>query len=326
MDIDNRRITCDTVKIKANICYFIEKYIPFNTEYAADGTLTGEYYSSKNNGNIPFNVYIAASYPKQTLTLEFSSKILYEDYTELISCRTIRQCLKNLNDLGICSIDIDGILRTGCVTKADITRDISMELTDEILSALNENVGMYRRYKWTRYRGTGIEFSRNVKDRRSKESLKLYDKSTELAANSESRKFMSMLANKKKVEEYFAGKTRFEITLNTTDKIRDFLNIRDTYITEFFNADANPILTMFDKIFTVSTESINPQISNYNEWAMGVILNFFNGDMQLIEQNIRQLYSDRKGVYSRMKQFERLKANNNNRLHDLITEVRRRLM
>lgn len=323
---DNRLIKCDTIKIMANLRYLIEKHVPFNTEYATDGTLTGEYYSSRNDDNIPFNVYVAASYTKQTLTLEFSSKILYANYAELISKKTIRQCLENLNGLGVCKIDIDGILNTGCVTKADITRDIPMELTNEILSALNDNVGMYRRYKWKHYRNAGIEFSRNVKDRRSKESLKIYDKSVELTSNSESRKFLSMLDDMESIEDYFSGITRFEITLNTNDKIREFLNIQDTYIADFFNADANPILTMFDKIFTIKPTGIDGVGSSYNDWAMLIILDHFHGDLQQIEQRVRNLYSDRKGAYSRMKQFERLKVNTNNRPRDIVSEVRRRLM
>lgn len=323
---DNRLIKCDTIKIKANLRYLIEKHVPFNTEYATDGTLTGEYYSSRNDDNIPFNVYVAVSYTKQTLTLEFSSKILYANYAELISKKTIRQCLENLNGLGVCKIDIDGILYTGCVIKADITRDIPMELTNEILSALNDNVGMYRRYKWKHYRNAGIEFSRNVKDRRSKESLKIYDKSVELTSNSESRKFLSMLDDMESIEDYFSGITRFEITLNTNDKIREFLNIQDTYINKFFKADANPILYMFDKIFSVKSNHIDFQRSTYNEWSMGIIYDYFHGDLKRIEQNIRNVYADRKGAYSRMKQFEQVKTPKNNYQQDIISEVRRQLM
>lgn len=131
----------------------------------------------------------------------------------------------NLNNLGICRVDIDSILHTGCITKADITKDIKMPLTDNILSALNGNVGMYKYY-----RKTGIEFSRDIKDVRSKESLKLYDKGTELKVNAESRKFLSMLTNHEEIENHFDGMVRFEISLTSTAKIQEFLNIQDTYI------------------------------------------------------------------------------------------------
>jgi len=63
------------------------------------------FYSSKDDINIPYNLYVAVSYIKQTLTLEFSSKILKEKYPDLISKDTIKECLTNINQLNICDID-----------------------------------------------------------------------------------------------------------------------------------------------------------------------------------------------------------------------------
>lgn len=59
---------------------------------------------------------------------------------------------------------------------------------------------------------------------------------------------------------------------------------------------------------------------------MQMILNHFQGDLQQIEQNIRNVYADRKGAYSRMKQFEQLKAKNNNCQQNLIYEVSQQLI
>lgn len=199
-------------------------------------------------------------------------------------------------------------------------------MTDKLLSDLNENVGMYRRYKWHYYRKTGIEFCWDVKDRRSKETLKLYDKGNELKANAESRNFLSMLTNRESVENYFNNIVRFEISLSSTAKIREYLNIQTTYINDFFSTHASPIVTMFDKIFTIKSNSIDFQSSTYNEWAMQIILNHFQGDLQQIEQNIRNVYADRKGASFRMKQFEQLKAKNNNCQQNLISEDHRQLM
>ena len=43
-------------------------------------------------------------------------------------------------------------------------------------------------------------------------------------------------------------------------------------------------------------------------------------------ENIRNVYADRKGAHSRMKQFEQVKIKNNNCQQNLISEVRRQLM
>lgn len=77
---------------------------------------------------IPYNLYIAVSYIKQTLTLEFSSKILKEKYPDLITKDTIKECLANINQLNICNIDIDSILSNGAITSADVTYDANLIL------------------------------------------------------------------------------------------------------------------------------------------------------------------------------------------------------
>ena len=47
----------------------------------------------------------------------------------------------------------------------------------------------------------------------------------------------------------FVGVTRFEVKLETIGKVRDYLNLQDTYINEVLNAEANPILIMYNKIW-----------------------------------------------------------------------------
>lgn len=71
-------IKCDTIKIKSNYKYLLNKNINFNILFdSKKNNVNGEYYSSQGNNNIPFNLYIATNYSKQTLTIEFSSKIRY---------------------------------------------------------------------------------------------------------------------------------------------------------------------------------------------------------------------------------------------------------
>ena len=72
-----RLITFDRIKIKSNYKYLLDTKVKFNEMFhSRSGEKTGLFYSSKDDINIPYNLYIAVSYVKQTLTLEFSSKIL----------------------------------------------------------------------------------------------------------------------------------------------------------------------------------------------------------------------------------------------------------
>lgn len=318
-------IKCDTIKIKSNYKYLLNKNINFNILFdSKKNNVNGEYYSSQSNSNIPFNLYIATNYSKQTLTIEFSSKVLFDDYPKLITAETLPQCLYNLNDMGICTIDIDGVLKTGCITQADITKDVSLELTDDILTALNNNVGNYRRFKWQHYDGKGITFTKDIIGR-GKEEIKFYNKRKELSATAQNRRFLDLLANREQVENYFSDKTRIEISLNTLSQIRNSLQIVNTYIPTFFAAGANPILAQFDRIFNSSTIDSSIHMDNYDTWAMSKILELYNGNLQLIEQDVRRLYKFRSGVNSRMAKFEQLKQMQQTPQRNIIQEVRKLL-
>lgn len=131
-------LTFDTIKIKCNYKCLTNKILKFNKVYNnKTGELNSEYYNSKDDSQIPYNLYIAVSYVHKTLTLEFSSKVLLQDYPKLISKHTIYQSLENIAKLGICELDIDSILNTGCFTRLDITTDKNLLLTKSVLDVLN---------------------------------------------------------------------------------------------------------------------------------------------------------------------------------------------
>ena len=289
-----RTITFDRVKIKSNYKYLLSTKVKFNeTFHSRSRELTGLFYSSKDDINIPYNLYIAISYPKQTLTLEFSSKILKENYPHLISKDTIKECLTNLNKLNICEIDIDKILLNGVVTSVDVTYDIDFVLKDEVLSALNSQVNNYRRFKWTHYDKEGITFTKDVKSKDCSETITLYNKEKEICT-SHNKNFLNSLSRPKSIIDYFKKKTRFEITLDTPKKIMKYLNLTDTKIFSVLNSDTNPILTQFDRIFDNSTSNIpNITFDDYESWAMKIILERYKSDLKLLEQDVRSKFSSR---------------------------------
>ena len=296
-------LTFDRLKIKANYKYLLEQQIQFNQTYnSKNGELTGLYYSSKNDKSVPFNLYIAISKPQQTLTLEFSSKVLKEDYPKLISKFTIRQCLENINKLGICRIDVDGILQTGCITSADVTKDVHITLSDEALQALSIWVKNYRRYKWDYYDSEGIDFIRDVKSSKCKECIRIYRKEKEII-KPKNKDFLSILPNKWEVVKQFNGVTRFEVKLETIGKVRSYLNLRDTYINEVLNAEANLILTMYDRVFGHTSDVPEIQADTFDDFAMQKILNAYHGDIKTIEMTLKPLFASRSGFDKRMKKI-----------------------
>lgn len=335
MNVDKKNtqsLTCDTVKIKANYKYLLKTICRFNDTYnSQSGIKTGIYYSSKDDAAIPFNIYVAVSYPKQTLTIEFSSKILFDDYPLLISQHTIRQCLENINSLNICEIDVEGILCNACFTKLAVTVDKQFDLTENALNSLNSMVSNYRRFKWTHYDGEGITFTKDVKSKDCKESITLYNKEKELIASAQNRQFLGMLRDEEKVKEYFCGKTRFEIVLNTQQKIKTYLEIDDTLISTVLNSSANPILTQFDKVFggAFHQETISCRHDNYDEWSMEMLIKSYDFDLKLLVQDMRKLFSSSSGYAKRKKKIETVyhrMMDEKNDGKDYIDDVRQLLM
>lgn len=300
-----RLITFDRIKIKSNYKYLLDTKVKFNEMFhSRSGEKIGLYYSSKDDINVPYNLYIAISYTKQTLTLEFSSKILKENYPYLISRDTIKQCLSNINKLNICDIDVDSILLNGAVTSIDVTHDVDLILDEKVLDTLNSQVKNYRRFKWTHYNKEGITFTKDVKSKDCTETITLYNKEKEICT-SHNKDFLNSLSQPRQIMDYFKGKTRFEITLDTPKKIMNYLNLVDTKIFSVLNSETNPVLIQFDKVFGDSSTDI-PEITfdNYENWAMKIILKNYKGDLKQLEQDVRSKFSSRSGASKRMKKFE----------------------
>lgn len=300
-----RLITFDRIKIKSNYKYLLDTKVKFNEMFhSRSGEKIGLYYSSKDDINVPYNLYIAISYTKQTLTLEFSSKILKENYPYLISRDTIKQCLSNINKLNICDIDVDSILLNGAVTSIDVTHDVDLILDEKVLDTLNSQVKNYRRFKWTHYNKEGITFTKDVKSKDCTETITLYNKEKEICT-SHNKDFLNSLSQPRQIMDYFKGKTRFEITLDTPKKIMNYLNLVDTKIFSVLNSETNPVLIQFDKVFgDYSTDIPETTFDDYENWAMKIILKSYKGDLKQLEQDVRSKFSSRSGASKRMKKFE----------------------
>lgn len=303
---NEKHITFDTVKIKCDYRYLKNKYIVFDKNFSSKtGELYNEKYCSKNDSNIPYNVFIDINYYKKTLTLEFSSKILLDAYPMLISKHTIHQCLININKLGICELDVDSIILNGCFTKLDVTTDKAFNLGESVLDKLNSVVQNYRRYKWSHYTGEGITFTKDVKSKDCLETITLYNKSKELVSKANNKRFLNQLTNKNEVIDYFSDKTRFEITLSTQNNIKSYLNISDTKIMTVLNCTANPILLQFKKVFGDSDiPKTEYNFNEYEEYAMSAIIVQNNKNMKLVEQIVRKQYNSRSGYSERIKKLD----------------------
>lgn len=328
---ENEFIKFDTVKIRTKKEYLINTNIQFNKNYNKNGDLTGIYYNSKNDKLIPYDLYIGISYTSQSLTLEFSSKILLGAYPKLITRATFRQCLDNINKLNICTIDVDRIVNDCYFSKVHITNDMDYMLTTDKLNLLNLCVGNYRRFKWEHYEGEGIRFTKDVKSKDCKESIVVYNKEKEIQS-SKNKQFLNLLDNPDAVVAYFNGKTRFEMELNSPKKICDFLNIGSTHVSYIFGSEVNPLLIQFNKVFGEGNIENKYSITNYEDYSMQVIIEKHNGDLKKIEQEMKDLHvyssKSRTGLSERMKKIKQFHSEMYSKTHNstnILAEIRTKL-
>jgi len=304
----SKHITLDTVRLIANSDYIISA----NSDLFKNDidTTTGEIRSIEFNSRFhesitPFKLYILANNQTRKLTLEFSSKLLLGDYPKLISRDTFGQCLRNIEKLGICSLDIDRIIENGYFNKLHITKDVELELTPEVLDRLNLCTGNYRRYKWVRYENNAILFSKNVKSNDCKEEISIYNKAKEIQL-SKNKPFLNQTNAAETIKEYFNEKTRFEVKLETTRKIKKELGIEDTSINRVLSLDKNVVLTQFDKIFSDSS-MVNETLSinNITDYGLFCAIRYHKGNMQGVEQEVKDfnIYGiASRGAYNRQMQ------------------------
>lgn len=328
---ENKNLKFDTVKIRTKEEYLINRNIQFNKNYNKNGDLTGIYYNSKNDKSIPFDLYIGVSYRSQSLTLEFSSKVLLDDYPKLITRTTFRECLENINKLGICTIDVDRVVSDCYFSKVHITNDADYILTNDRLSLLNSCVGNYRRFRWEHYEGEGIRYTKDVKSKDCKESIVVYNKEKEIQS-SKNKQFLDLLDNPDTVKDYFSGKIRFEMELDSPKKISKFLNISTTHINYIFGSEVNPLLTQFNKVFGEGEIENKYSITNYEDYSMQAIIEKHNGDLKKIEQEMKDLHvyssNSRTGLSERMKKIKQLHSEMYSKTHDstnILAEIRQKL-
>ncbi|NDV68807.1 hypothetical protein [Dysgonomonas sp. 25] len=304
-------LTFDTVRLVTKTKYLSnpnKDLFKHDVDTTTGELISVEYQPHKHADITPFELYIRANYRSNRMTIEFSSKLLLNDYALLISSETFRKCLSNIERLGICLLEIDAIINDCYFNKIYITKDVNLELTTDILNRLNQCTGDYRRYKWYRYQDA-ILFTRDVKAEDCRESISIYNKEVEINL-SRNKPFLNKIGNAASILDYFQGKTRFEVKLENKRKIQKELGIENTDYYSVMSASKNMILTQFDKIFTSSIpQSDTMQINNIVDYGLWCIIRYHNFDLKSIEQEIKdmKLYEEKtKGAMG--KQMKKIRA------------------
>ena len=250
----------------------------------------------------PYYLYIEVDYRERELIIEFTGKILKDDYKDLIHINNIHACLSNINDLGLCDLNIDGILADGEVVKADVCLDVDYPDCKALTKSLRANVSNFNKYL-ARTIGDNFVIEKNVQTKGYKRRLTIYDKAKEIQ-KAGNRGFLSTLDNPQLLLDYFDGKIRFELNLNSKEQIRKSLNIYDTSIGAVLNSTSTPIWDLLDNALVEADGEII--CTDIGELKNKLLLEFCGGDLAKVEALLRNYYSKGTHISQVMKPYRAL--------------------
>lgn len=292
-------VTLDKITLSVP-CYCITEWRHTSTVYNSEYT------------DLPYHLYIGYNERYGSYKVEFSAKILGDRYPDLINENNFMDCLGTINNLGICTLDIERVICSSSVIGADFTKDILLSEIpcasgmNDIKSILRLSIRNYNRWNCANYQGGGMVITNAVNDKRRQKRLTVYDKWDELRM-AHNRPFMQSLNDREYIEEYFRGRVRFELRATTPSQICTWLGLGRGYntIANVLNSTTNPLRMvmneMFKPIFAVDESEIKPTLTNLDKLCT---LKTLEWDLAMVEAHVRA--STTRSVKAGMRAYERL--------------------
>ena len=235
----------------------VEKY----TQKVKDGEIIEMEYRQ----DYPFLLKIKIDYRKNESTIEFTGKVLLEEYHNLIRLSNIKKCIENINHFGGC--EIKNYLSAE-VCKCDSANDYNVRNVERLRNFIYTNLSNYKKYIAEPQSNGNFIIRKNVNTKRCKKRMTIYDKGREMI-KAENLKFLETYYNG---NNPFLDKCRFEINLNSKNQIRKSLKILDTSLkTVFLSAQyANPIYEFMNEILLKNDTPYSPpsKVAEYKTYCV----------------------------------------------------------
>ena len=289
----NYKISFDRLRLSVPAeCVTVKDVGAFTTTVSGSGIPIRAKYEQMS----PFYYSVIVDYSKNTTDIEFSGKALLDDYPALINSTNITTCFDNINRYGVCSIDSQQAVYTAYVKQCDVTYDIRSSCS---IRELYNNTNLSSSKSWcirdiTSNRFT-IESTNTTK--RFKSRLIVYDKEEEMSRKP-NQSFLSAISNVEEQLEHFRGKIRFELNLNSINRIRHYLNVEDTKLSTLLYSNVDPIAKFLGE--AIRDDSPLQQATELShtlrELEHLLLLAICDYDLNKVELLIRSLYGASRSV------------------------------
>lgn len=252
-------------------------------------TQNGEIITLKYKQEKPCLIKIEVHFNDNEVTMEFTGKLLKDDYPLLINKFTIRKCLDAINKLGICKIDVEKILTNSKVLKCDITKDVFGVKLEEFKNYTTTHIVNHKKWNIRSFpHKSNFIIDKEVSTARLRRKVTIYDKGAELDKRTNAT-FFEWVENPNKILTHFQGCVRFELSLVSCSAIRQELNVQNCDLITVLNSNENPICDFFKNVLRDDTPTI-PEVDSMKMYDKLNTLIVNNWDLKAIEQKIRQFY------------------------------------
>ena len=251
----------------------------------------------------PFFLAIVVSPDRQELTIEFTGKILQDEYPNLINLTNIRYCLERITNMNLCDLNIEAIVQDSKVCLCDVTKDVVCpHPMKDIKTHLKASLTNHDKWLVRKCQNNGLEIYNSVTTKRLFKRFIIYDKSKELK-RAENSRFLDSLDSPKELLNRFADKIRVELNLRSMKQIRSYLHIPNSDLQSVLHSSANPILEIWDEAIAETTSS---STRIYNKTEKLALLQQCNYDLQAVEMRIRENTPKTSSIRRKMEPYKKL--------------------
>lgn len=271
--------------------------------------------SQKFHQESPYLIMIKLDYIANEAVIEFTGKVLKSNYKNLISIDTIRQCFDSINEMGICLIDVEGVMMNAQVVKCDVTKDVEGLNIKQVTSYIKSHLSSFQAYQCRKMRNGNLIIEKNVTSKKIMKRLTIYDKGKEMTRANNMR-----FSNECGCTDDFEGVCRFEMNLNTKEQIRNALMIEDTGLMSVLSSSANPIYDFMTEVISPSRENIS--LPDKKSYMAMLVLKDNDYDLEKVEAKMRAFHPRGTSIPKIMEPFrqvlESLSSNEGGDLYDTL--------
>lgn len=281
--------------------------IPTDNDFVKVVNKDGEVMYTTFSSKIPSMLKIRVNHRQEIVILEFTAKILGEQYPDLISLNTIALALRQIAMRTGCTLNEDSILNDAVVLQVDVTKDISVKMTTGLKQKLYMSCSNVKKWRVEIHKENGIEIRKAVKNKsKCRERLSLYCKATEMQ-RSENKAFLASLNDDSQVLKYFQERTRIEYNMTSSYMIKKMLEVENTSLRLVLESQANPLLNLCEKVFDLDSDAEFRSFEKISDFYIDLLLDKCNDDIGKAEEILRHFYSPRSNFRNRRRELVRVR-------------------